>query len=132
MRKLILIGTAAAALSLATPVLAAEEGAIVGGTAGAWTGGTIGFLLGGPVGAIVGGTTGAVIGGGVGDLLDADYRDRGRDVVIDGRIRVGDQVSDDIRLGRISGEPDYGYFRADGEIYVVDLDSREVVDIRRG
>ena len=35
MRKLILIGTAATMLSLATPALAAEEGAIVGGTAGA-------------------------------------------------------------------------------------------------
>jgi uncharacterized protein YcfJ len=131
MRKLILIGTAAAALSLATPVLAAEEGAIVGGTAGAWTGGTIGFLLGGPVGAFVGGTTGAVIGGGVGDSIDDDYRDN-RGIVVEGRIRIGDIVSEDVRLRGISGEPDYGYFRADGQIFIVDRDTREVVDIRNG
>ena len=82
------------------------------------------------MGAIVGGTTGAVIGGGVGDSLDDDYRD-GR-VVVEGRIAVGDIVGDDIRLRRIAGEPGYGYFRAEGQVYVVDLDTRAVVDIQRG
>ncbi len=102
----------------------------MGGTAGAWTGGTIGFLLGGPVGAIVSRTTGAVIGGGVGDSIDDDHGRGGR-IFVEGSFAIGDYVGDEVRLRQISGEPDYGYFRADGEVYVV-VDTREVVDIRRG
>lgn len=140
MRKLVLIGAAAAMVSFATPAvtpaLAGDvgTGAVVGGTTGAWTGGTIGFFLGGPIGAFIGGTTGAIVGGGVGSsVLDDDVSfGSGGSVVIDGRISVGDIVGDDIRLRRISGEPNYGYFRSDGRIYIVDRDTREVIEIRRG
>ncbi|HQZ11927.1 MAG TPA: hypothetical protein PK286_03495 [Devosia sp.] len=131
MRKLILVGAAAAALSLVTPVFAAEDGAIVGGTAGAWTGGTIGFLLGGPVGAIVGGATGAVVGGGVGDSIDNGYV-RGGLPVVSGRISVGDRVAQDVPLHRVTGQPGYGYFRDSGRVYVVDLHTHRVVEIQRG
>src|SRR5690606_10795457 len=65
MRKLLIIGAAVAALSIASPAQADAAGAFVGGTAGAWTGGTIGFLLGGPIGAVIGGSTGAAIGASV-------------------------------------------------------------------
>jgi hypothetical protein len=132
MRKFLIIGTAIAALSIATPVMARDAGLIVGGTAGAWTGGTVGFLLGGPIGAAIGATTGAAIGASV--LSDDVYFARGGDVDVDVDVdfRLGDVVGDDIRLRSIEGEDRYGYFRASGQIYVVDLDTREIVEIRLG
>lgn len=129
MRKFLLIGAAVAALAVATPSMGDDRGIVVGGTAGAWTGGTIGFLLGGPIGAVIGGSTGAAIGAGVGDEV-GDHR-RGQ-VYVDGAYRIGDVVDDSIRLRPIRGEPDFGYFRAEGEVYIVDLDSGEIVDIRNG
>lgn len=141
MRKLVLIGAAVAMVSFAipaaTPALAEDvgPGAVVGGTTGAWTGGTIGFFLGGPIGAFIGGSTGAIIGGGVGSSVDRDSGDFGYDgpgYSGGAGYAIGDIVDDGIRLRRISGESAYGYFRAEGMIYVVDRDSREIVEIRRG
>lgn len=131
MRKLLMIGAAVAAIAVATPTMADDKGLIVGGTAGAWTGGTIGFLLGGPVGAVIGGSTGAALGASV--LSDDDIRLRSRGSVdLDNDIVVGAVVGEDVRLRPIEGEDDYGYFRADGNIYIVDLDTREIVEIRLG
>ncbi|HHY51100.1 MAG TPA: hypothetical protein GYA10_15315, partial [Alphaproteobacteria bacterium] len=109
---------------------ARDAGLIVGGTAGAWTGGTIGFFLGGPIGAAIGASTGAAIGASVlaDDVVFADSPS----IRIRGDIQVGDVVDSDIRLRYIDGEDQYGYFRAHGRIYVVDLDTREVVEIRHG
>lgn len=129
MRKLLIAGVAIAALSV-TPTLADDAEAVVGGTAGAWTGGTIGFLLGGPIGAVIGGSTGAVIGASVLDD-DASFG-AGGDVEVTGSIGIGDYVDEGIRLRHIDGEDQYGYFRADGHVYVVDVDTREVVEIRLG
>jgi hypothetical protein len=129
MRKLLIIGAAVAALS-ATPALAIDSGTVVGGTAGGFTGGTIGFFLGGPIGAFIGGWTGAAIGASV--LSDDVVFERGGSVTLNGRLGVGDLVDDDIRLRRIDGDDQYGYFRANGAIYVVDLDTREIVEIRLG
>jgi hypothetical protein len=130
MRKFLIIGTAIAALSVATPVMARDAGLIVGGTAGAWTGGTVGFLLGGPIGAAIGATTGAAIGASV--LSDDVYFARGDDIDVSVDFQVGDMIGDDIRLRSIDGEDRYGYFRADGQVYVVDLDTREIVEVRLG
>ena len=130
MRKLLMIGAAVAALSVASPVTAQDSDVIVGGAAGGATGGTIGFLLGGPIGAIIGGWTGAAIGASV--LSDDVVFERGGSVRLSGSIGVGDVVEDEIELRLIDGEDRYGYFRANGAIYVVDLESREVVEIRLG
>jgi hypothetical protein len=132
MRKLLLAGAAAAALFVATPATAHDisEEEWVGGTAGAWTGGTIGFLLGGPIGAVIGAWTGGAIGASV---LSDDVRfARGGDVDVDFELDVGVVIDDDIRLRAIEGEDRYGYFRANGNIYVVDLDTREIVEVRLG
>ena len=130
MRKLFIIGAAAAALAIATPAAADDEGVIVGGAAGGATGGTIGFLIGGPLGAIVGGWTGAAIGASV---LSDDVRfDRGGSIDVDADLTVGVVVDDDIRLRPIEGEDRFGYFRSNGYVYVVDVDTREVVEIRLG
>lgn len=146
MRKFLIIGAAVAALSTAAIVPAQAQsfdsdydrgsraGAFVGGTSGAWTGGTIGFLLGGPIGAVVGGWTGAATGAAIGaSVLDDDVSFGGyADIEIDIDYRVGDYVDDGIRLRHIRGEDRYGYFRAHGQVYVVDLGTREVVEIRLG
>jgi hypothetical protein len=132
MRKLLMAGAAAAALLVATPAMAdhLSREQVVGGTAGAWTGGTIGFFLGGPIGAAIGAWTGGAIGASV--LSDDVDFDAGGDVDVEFELDVGVIVDEDIRLRHIDGEDDYGYFRADGNIYIVELDSREIVEIRNG
>ncbi len=134
MRKILMIGVALAALSAAVPAQADDKGLIVGGTAGAWTGGTIGFFLGGPIGAVIGGWTGAAIGASVLSDRDFDYirAHGGPDIYVDADLDVGMVVGPDIRIRAIDGDDRYGYFRSDGRIYVVDLDSREIVEIRLG
>ena len=130
MRKLMIIGAAVAALSVASPAAAQDRGAIVGGTAGAWTGGTIGFLVGGPIGAVIGGWTGAAIGASV---LSEDVQfGPGPDLMLDAEYYVGDLVGPEVRLRGITGDPRYGYFRAHGQVYVVDMHTRTVVEIRFG
>jgi hypothetical protein len=134
MRKLLMIGVAVAALSAATPAAAHDTGLAVGGAAGAATGGTIGFLLGGPIGAVIGGWTGAAIGASVLSHRSLAYirHDRGGYVDVDVDYSVGVVVGPEITLRPIRGEDRYGYFRADGRVYVVDLDTRAVVEIRLG
>lgn len=134
MRKLLMLGVAVAALSAATPASAHDTGLVVGGAAGGATGGTIGFLLGGPIGAVIGGWTGAAIGASVLSDRGLDYirHDRGGYVDIDAEVRIGTVVGSDVRIRRIEGDDRYGYFRSQGNVYIVDLDSREIVEIRLG
>ncbi len=132
MRKLLMAGAAVAALLSATPAMAHDisEEEWVGGTAGAWTGGTIGFFLGGPIGAVIGAWTGGAIGASV---LDEDVRfERGGDVDVDFELDVGVIIDENIELREIEGEDEFGYFRANDRIYVVHLDTREIVEIREG
>jgi hypothetical protein len=134
MRKLLMLGVAVATLATASPVMARDAGLFVGGAAGGVTGGTIGFLLGGPIGAVIGGWTGAAIGASV--LSDEDVLfirgNPGASLDINSDIDVGFVVGDDIRVRALAGDDRYGYFRANGRVYIVDLDTREVVEIRRG
>jgi hypothetical protein len=126
MRKFLMISAAVATLGAGamapTAAQAEDAGTVVGGSAGAVTGGTIGFLLGGPVGAVIGGATGAAVGASV--LSSADIRSGDIDV------SVGAVVADDVRLRPIQDDPDYGYFEANGNLYIVDLYSREIVEVR--
>jgi outer membrane lipoprotein SlyB len=134
MRKFLMLGAALATLATATPAAAHDAGLFVGGAAGGATGGTIGFLLGGPIGAVIGGWAGAAIGASV--LSDEDVlfirNNPVSSVDVDADISIGFVVGDDIRVRTIAGDDRYGYFRANGRIYIVDLGSREVVEIRRG
>jgi hypothetical protein len=135
MRKLLMIGVTLGALAVSPAALADDVGgAVVGGTAGAWTGGTIGFFLGGPIGAAIGATTGAAIGASALSEADELYiRDNPTPYVhLRGSLQVGDYVDGSIRLHHIRGEDSYGYFRAEGKVFVVDLDSRQVVEVRLG
>lgn len=134
MRKILLIGVAAAALLAAAPAQADDKGLIIGGTAGAWTGGTIGWFIGGPIGAAIGASTGAAIGASVLSDRDFDYirADGGADLYVDADLDIGHVVGPDVRIRAVRGDNDYGYFRSNGRIYVVDLDTREIVEIRLG
>jgi hypothetical protein len=131
MRKILLASVAILALGAAAPSLAQEKaGAVVGGTAGAVTGGTIGFFLGGPVGAVIGGFTGAAIGGAAGvSAASIDYAANNPldPVYVDATIDVGYRVPDDIVIAEVPDDPKYGYIYANNRVYIVDLESREVV-----
>lgn len=133
MRKLLLLGVALASLGAASPVLAQSSqtgDAVAGATVGGATGGTIGFLLGGPVGAIVGGWAGAVIGGEAA-VSDASIRYAGENpvdvVYLDSDLTVGAEVAADVTIHPIEGDDQYGYIYANNRVYIVDLDTREVV-----
>jgi Protein of unknown function (DUF1236) len=133
MRKLLLLGVALASLGAASPVLAQSSqtgDAVAGATVGGATGGTIGFLLGGPVGAIVGGWAGAVIGGEAA-VSDASIRYAGENpvdvVYLDSDLTVGAEVTADVTIHPIEGDDQYGYIYANNRVYIVDLDTREVV-----
>lgn len=132
MRKLLLIGVALASLGTAMPAFAqSNDGkAVVGATAGGATGGTIGFLLGGPVGAIVGGWAGAVIGGEAA-VSDASIRFAGENpvdlVYLESDLTVGAKIGDDVTIHPIEGDDKFGYIYANNRVYIVDLETRAVV-----
>jgi hypothetical protein len=132
MRKLLLIGVALASLGAAMPAFAqsSDGKAVVGATAGGATGGTIGFLLGGPIGAIVGGWAGAVIGGEAA-VDEASIRFAGENpvdvVYLDSDLTVGAELGADVTIHRIEGDDQYGYVYANNRVYIVDLETRAIV-----
>jgi len=133
MRKLLLLGVALVSLGAAAPALAQSSqtgDAVAGATVGGATGGTIGFLLGGPVGAIVGGWAGAVIGGEAA-VSDASIRYAGENpvdvVYLDSDLTVGAELGADVTIHPIEGDDQYGYIYANNRVYIVDLETRAVV-----
>ena len=132
MRKLLMLGVALATLGAAMPAYAASSttDAAVGATAGAATGGTIGFFLGGPIGAIVGGWAGATIGAEAA-VSETSVRFAGEhpvDVVyLDAGLDVGAKLGDDVTIYPIEGDDQFGYFYANDRVYIIDLESRAIV-----
>jgi hypothetical protein len=133
MRNLLMIGVALAALGAAMPAYAQtsnDSKAVAGATVGGATGGTIGFLLGGPIGAIVGGWAGAVIGGEAA-VSEASIRYAGENPVdviyLEGDLAVGSAFADDVTVYPIAGDDQYGYIYANNRVYIVDLESRAIV-----
>ncbi len=130
MKHLLLAGIAAIALGAATPALAQNAGAAVGGTAGGLTGGTVGFFLGGPIGAVIGGFAGAAIGAEAGVAASSVEYSANHPVdavYLDGGIDVGYRFGDDVRIYDIDGDDRYGYLYANNRVWIVDRESREVV-----
>jgi hypothetical protein len=131
MRKFLALGVALATLSIAMPTLAQDSDvkAAAGATVGATTGGTIGFFLGGPIGAIFGGFAGAVIGADVA-VDEASIRYAGEhpvDVVMVGDLDVGVTLDADVEIHPIEGDDQYGYIYADNRVWIVDLETRTIV-----
>jgi hypothetical protein len=132
MRKFLMLGVALASLAVAAPAMAqnTDADAAAGATVGGAAGGTIGFLLGGPIGAIIGGFSGAVIGADAA-VSEESIRYAGEnpvDVVrIEGDLDVGFVVDDSITIHPIEGDDQFGYFYANNRVYIVDLETRAIV-----
>lgn len=131
MRKLLMVGAALIALGAATPALAQNDAeAAAGATAGGAAGGTLGFLLGGPIGAIIGGWTGAVIGADAAVSAESVKfvgEHPVEPVMLDADIDVGFVVPEEITIHEIEGDEKFGYFYANNRVYIVDLETRAVV-----
>jgi hypothetical protein len=132
MRKFIALGVALATLSVAMPALGQDNDAeaAAGATIGATTGGTIGFFLGGPIGAIFGGFTGAVLGANAA-VDETSIRFAGEHpvdaVFIDGGLEIGATLDADVEIHEIEGDEDFGYVYANNRVWIVDLETREIV-----
>jgi hypothetical protein len=140
MNKILLASVAALSLGLAMPAFAqdkvvgtqseAEAGAVVGATGGGATGAVIGGILGGPVGAVVGGFAGATIGAGAGvEASTVEYATANpvEPIYFDGAANVGFIVPADVTIYPIEGDPQYGYIYANDRVWVVDLETRALV-----
>jgi hypothetical protein len=132
MRKFLALGVALATLSVAVPSLAQDNDsdAAVGATVGATTGGTIGFFLGGPIGAIFGGFAGAVLGADAA-VDEASIRFAGEHpveaVVLEGDLEIGAVLDADIEIHEIEGDDEFGYIYANNRVWIVDLETRAIV-----
>jgi hypothetical protein len=130
MRKFLALGVALAALSVAMPAMSQDSDAAAGATVGAATGGTIGFFLGGPIGAIFGGFTGAVLGADVA-VDEASIRFAGEHpvdpVFLEGDLVIGARLGADVEIHPIEGDDQFGYIYANNRVWIVDLETRVIV-----
>lgn len=137
MKKTLLASVAVISLGLSLPAMAqdagvvdAEAGATIGATGGAAGGATLGFLAGGPIGAVVGGFAGAVIGAEAGiETSTIEYAGTNpvEPVMIEGSLDVGATVPAGVTIYPVEGDPDHGYFYANGRVWIVDLNSNTLV-----
>jgi hypothetical protein len=137
MKTLLLASVAAVSLGLAMPAFAqdsgvvdADAGAVIGATGGAGTGAVVGGLVGGPIGAVVGGFAGAVIGAEAGvesSTIDYVAANPVEPIVIDGSVDVGYVLADDVTIYPVDGDATYGYVYANGRVWIVDLETRSLV-----
>ena len=91
---------------------------------------TIGFLAGGPVGAIIGGFAGAVIGAEAGiatSTIEYAGNNPVEPVIIQGSLDVGAAVPAGVTIYPVEGDPTYGYFYANGRVWIVELASNTLV-----
>lgn len=131
MRKFLMVGVALLSLAAAAPALAQNDAeAAAGATAGGAAGGTIGFLLGGPIGAIIGGWAGAVIGADAAVSAES-VKFAGENPVepirIEGELTVGAVVPAEVTIHAIEGDDKFGYFYANNRVWIIDLETRTVV-----
>jgi hypothetical protein len=132
MRKFLALGVALATLSVAVPALAQDNDsdAAAGAAVGATTGGTIGFFLGGPIGAIFGGWAGAVLGADAA-VDEASIRFAGEHpvdvVLLEGELEIGAVLDADVEIHAIEGDDEFGYIYANNRVWIVDLETREIV-----
>jgi hypothetical protein len=123
---------AAVSAAVITPTVGQDTDAqaTAGATAGGLTGGTIGFFVGGPLGAIIGGWAGAVIGADAA-VSETSIRFAGENpvepVYLDAAIDVGYRVNGELTIYPIEGDDQYGYFYANGRVWIVDMTTMEVV-----
>jgi hypothetical protein len=132
MKTILMASVAALSLALAAPAFAqdANAGATIGATGGGATGAVVGGLLGGPIGAVIGGFAGAVIGAEAGvatSTIEYAGANPVAPVVIDGAVDVGYVVGEDVTVYPVEGDAQYGYIYANGRVWIVDLETRALV-----
>ncbi|MGB3336308.1 MAG: DUF1236 domain-containing protein [Devosia sp.] len=142
MKKILLASVAALSLVAAVPAFAqdkvvgvesnsnAEAGAVIGATGGGTTGAVIGGFLGGPIGAIIGGFAGATIGAEAGvatSSIDYVANNPVEPIYIDASTDIGFVVPAEVTIYPIEGDAAYGYIYANDRVWIVDLETRALV-----
>jgi hypothetical protein len=137
MKNVLLASVAALSLAVVSSAYAqdagvvdADAGAAIGAAGGGTTGAVVGGLVGGPIGAVIGGFAGAVIGAEAGVATSTvDYASANpvEPVVIDGSVDIGYVVPDNVTIYPVEGDPAYGYIYANGRVWIVDLNTRTLV-----
>lgn len=135
MKKMLLASVAVLSLGLAAPSIAqdtvdANVGATLGAGGGGASGAIVGGLLGGPIGAVIGGFAGAVIGAEAGvesSTIEFAGANPVEPVVIDGAVDVGYVVPETVTIYPVEGDPAYGYIYANGRVWIVDNNTRTLV-----
>lgn len=105
------------------------EAALVGSGVGA----AVGALVAGPVGAVAGGLLG---GATAGSAVDTDVRvyvneNPVEPVILEGEVAVGAVVPQTIQAYEIPDYTTYEYLNVNGNIVVIDANTREIVDVVR-
>ncbi|GHA27758.1 hypothetical protein GCM10007989_24560 [Devosia pacifica] len=128
-----LIAASAAVLAFsATPAMsqtAEDGGAVVGGAGGGAAGAGAGFLLGGPLGAVVGGFAGALIGSEAGvaaTTIDYAANNPVEPIIVD-QAEIGYVLPETVTVHQVEGDPNYGYVYANNRVWIVDNNSRELI-----
>lgn len=142
MKKILMASVAALSLVAAVPAFAqdkvvgvesssnAEAGAVIGATGGGTTGAVIGGLLGGPIGAVIGGFAGATIGAEAGiatSSIDYVAAHPVEPIYLDASTDIGFVVPAEVNVYPIEGDAQYGYIYANDRVWIVDLQTRALV-----
>jgi hypothetical protein len=142
MKNLLLASVAAFSLAAALPAMAqdkvvgvesssdAEAGAVIGATGGGAGGAALGFFLGGPIGAVIGGFAGATIGAEAGiatSSIEYVATNPVEPIYIDGAVELGYVVPAEVTIYPIEGDDRYGYVYANDRVWIVDLETRALV-----
>ena len=141
MKKILLASVAALALGAAVPAFAqdavvgvessdADTNAVIGATGGGATGAVIGGMVGGPIGAVIGGFAGATLGGEAGVAASSvEYVTANpvETIYINGATDIGYVVPAEVNVYPIQGDEQYGYIYANDRVWIVDLQTRALV-----
>lgn len=143
MKKILMASVAALSLAAAVPAYAQDTvvgvesnsssesaGAVVGASGGGATGAVVGGLLGGPIGAVIGGFAGATLGATAGiEAASVEYATANpvEPIYIQGATDVGYVLPAEINVYPIQGDEAYGYVYANDRVWIVDLETRALV-----
>ncbi|MHA6731659.1 DUF1236 domain-containing protein [Devosia sp. A369] len=104
--------------------------AAVGGVAGAGGGAAVGFMVGGPIGAVIGGFAGATLGAATGVAASTvEYAGNHpvEPIYFDSGVDIGLVVPPDVAIYPVEGDDRYGYIYANDRVWIVDLETRALV-----
>lgn len=140
MKQLLLASVAALALGIAMPAFAqdvligtendVEAGATIGAGGGGIAGATVGAVLAGPLGAAIGGFAGATLGAEAGietSVVDYAGAHPVEPIYLESALDIGYVLPPDVVIYPVETDPSYGYIYANDRVWIVDLQSRALV-----